>query len=607
MRGFSIKVRIIGIAIIPLILVGIYFTIRDALSVQETVSSQNEALFTEIDKNYQSSLDTQLSLIAMTVKTIAQDMETRQAFADRDRERLLNQYIDYFTMLQEEYGIAQFQFHLPDGTSFLRLHSPDKFGDDLSSFRKTVVEANQKEITIQGLEVGRGGPGLRVVVPVSLNGHHYGTVEFGGSVDEMLSTIQTTFGIDFAVGIYGEVFQNARRFETLETDVLIDDLVFYTFSSEETRSVLSKISESATGNGIPREMEFGGRELFLHELPIYDFSDTEIGSIVVIADRTDVLLEAQKTAVQNIVILVVVIVVAGVILFFFIRAALKPLDDLVLVSEHLANGDFTVSVDSGRKDEIGALQKAVSEMRDHLRVALLAVKQIAEDVRIVSQDLSESAVDLSGGVSNQAASAEEISASLEEISSSIAQNTDHSARTVEMSQKSRQEVEAGAESVGATNKAIRDIGEKIGVIDEIARNTNLLALNAAIEAARAGESGKGFAVVATEVRKLAEHSQNAASEIIELSQKTVAIADKAGEILKRLLPDIQASTALFEEVHAASREQDTGVRQITDATNQLEQVIQNNAASSEHLASMADQFAKHAKELQEAVDFFIID
>jgi len=193
------------------------------------------------------------------------------------------------------------------------------------------------------------------------------------------------------------------------------------------------------------------------------------------------------------------------------------------------------------------------------------------------------------------------------MNSTVRQNADNSMQTEAIAQRTAQDAQNGGEAVQRTVQAMKQIAEKIGIIEEIARQTNLLALNAAIEAARAGESGKGFAVVAGEVRKLAERSQQAASEISALSQKSVATADEAGAVISRIVPDIRKTAELVQEISASSREQNSGIEQINKAILQLDQVIQHNAAASEELASMAEQLSAQSRQLEDEISFFITE
>ncbi|NBB66276.1 methyl-accepting chemotaxis protein, partial [Pseudomonas sp. ODNR1LW] len=183
-------------------------------------------------------------------------------------------------------------------------------------------------------------------------------------------------------------------------------------------------------------------------------------------------------------------------------------------------------------------------------------------------------------------------------------NADNAAQTEKISRQSSKDAEASGEAVNRAVEAMRTIADKIGIVQEIARQTDLLALNAAVEAARAGEHGKGFAVVASEVRKLAERSQTAAAEIGAVSGDTVKAAQEAGEMLQRLVPDIRKTAELVSEISAACREQDIGASQINEAIQQLDKVIQQNAGAAEQMSATSEELAAQAEELQTSIAFF---
>ena len=195
---------------------------------------------------------------------------------------------------------------------------------------------------------------------------------------------------------------------------------------------------------------------------------------------------------------------------------------------------------------------------------------------------------------------------MEEMASNIRQNADNASQTEKIARQSSADAEASGEAVSRAVQAMQTIAEKITIVQEIARQTDLLALNAAVEAARAGEHGRGFAVVASEVRKLAERSQTAAQEIGALSGQTVSVAQQAGEMLIKLVPDIKRTAQLVEEISAACREQDLGADQVNQAIQQLDQVIQQNASASEELSATSEELASHAGSLQESISFFRI-
>jgi methyl-accepting chemotaxis protein len=196
---------------------------------------------------------------------------------------------------------------------------------------------------------------------------------------------------------------------------------------------------------------------------------------------------------------------------------------------------------------------------------------------------------------------------MEQMAANIRQNTDNAMQTEKIAVKSATDAREGGKAVTETVSAMKQIATKISIIEEIARQTNLLALNAAIEAARAGEHGKGFAVVASEVRKLAERSQSAAGEISQLSTSSVAIAEQAGDMLNKMLPDIQRTAELVQEINASSKEQDVGAEQINKAIQQLDQVIQQNAASAEEMASTTEELSSQAEQLKATIAFFTLE
>ncbi|PTN37903.1 methyl-accepting chemotaxis protein [Desulfonatronum sp. SC1] len=310
---------------------------------------------------------------------------------------------------------------------------------------------------------------------------------------------------------------------------------------------------------------------------------------------------SQFVALAGIVIGVILALALGSLLTIAIT---RPVNKGVRFSEDLSEGELDAHLDVDQKDEIGVLGKAMQEMQAKLREIVGEVKSASENVASGSEQLSASAEQMSQGATEQAASVEEVSSSMEEMTANIKQNADNAAQTEKIALQAAKDAQEGGQAVSQTVTAMKQIAEKISIIEEIARQTNLLALNAAIEAARAGDAGKGFAVVAAEVRKLAERSGSAATEISELSRSSVQVAEQAGEMLVRIVPDIQRTAELIQEINAASREQSIGVEQINKAIQQLDQVIQQNASAAEQMASTSEELSSQAEELQAIMAFF---
>jgi len=290
------------------------------------------------------------------------------------------------------------------------------------------------------------------------------------------------------------------------------------------------------------------------------------------------------------------------------NSIIGPVMKMAGVVERVATGDMTVDIsktlDIDAKNEVGRMAGALNKMFEQLKTVIADVKTAASNVATGSQELSSGSSQMSQGTTEQAASAEEASSSVEEMNATIRQNADNASQTEKIALQSSSDAQESGKAVSDSVTAMKQIAKKIGIVEEIARQTNLLALNAAIEAARAGEHGKGFAVVAAEVRKLAERSQAAAGEIGKLSVSSVDIADKAGQMLAKLVPDIQKTADLVQEISAASKEQTAGADQINSAIQQLNQVIQQNAGSSEEIAATAEELNSQAEQLQSTVAFF---
>jgi methyl-accepting chemotaxis protein len=321
--------------------------------------------------------------------------------------------------------------------------------------------------------------------------------------------------------------------------------------------------------------------------------------------RPDAISEVLRTsAVVAAVSAVLAMIVFAAGMGLLIRGITRPLQACVTITERLAAGDLEVVVEVDRVDEIGKLLGAMKAMVERLREVVLKVQASADTVATGSQQIDASAQRMSQGTSEQAASTEQASALVDGMNGVIRRSADSAAQTERIARDSARDAGESGTAVANAVVAMKQIADKIGIVEEIAYQTNLLALNAAIEAARAGEHGRGFAVVATEVRKLAERSQKAAKEIGDLTGSSVAVTERSGALIARLVPDIQRTAELMKDVSSSAREQTASADQISGVIQSLNDVVQQSAAVAEEMSSTATALSAQADDMRGMIAFF---
>ncbi len=352
------------------------------------------------------------------------------------------------------------------------------------------------------------------------------------------------------------------------------------------------------------------------ELKTTEISTNVLGDVKGITDVVlDLFTENAEKANQitlsakiSLYISIIVVLILGIVVTYFIsRSITQPINNSVKIAKKIAAGDLTKMIKIDRNDEVGDLIKALNLIIESTNKVIGNIKESANQIGDASLRLNLNSQELSSGANEQASAAEEVAASMEEMSANIQQNADNAKTTGKMARNSAIGIINGNEAAKRAIDSMKDIADKVGVISEIAFQTNLLALNAAVEAARAGASGKGFSVVASEVRKLAERSQKAATEIEKRSKDTVQISTTAGELLDKVTPKIEKTSELIDNIALSSTEQLSGVNQINNAMGQLNNVTQQNVSSSEQLASSAEELSAQAAQLKEIISFFKID
>lgn len=434
-------------------------------------------------------------------------------------------------------------------------------------------------------------PRLAIAVPVKDGGKTIGYV--GMSV--LASGFSTAFINPIQVGQKGYAFlldSGGKILAHPNKDEIFKDISHLSFVKKVISQKRGFLDYSLEGSTVVKYMAFA-------EVP-------KTGWILALAAEQDDLMSAAYTLQMFLAIFGAVgILLTVLIIFFFVRRLVTvPLQRIEKKFVTLADGVLDPNIEGKFKAELDALRTAFVTMVERLLAIVTQVKEATGNVSSGGEELTSASQTLSQGSTEQAASIEEVSASIEEMVSNITQNAENSTKTEELATTAAEDARRGGEAVSQAVGAMKNIAEKIVIIEEIARQTNLLALNAAIEAARAGEHGKGFAVVAAEVRKLAERSGLAAAEISEISAKSVEVAEEAGAMLDKLVPDISQTAELVQEISMATNEQHSGANQINKAIQELDKVIQSNASMSEEVASSAEELSAQSEQLQETMSFF---
>ncbi|SMF30230.1 methyl-accepting chemotaxis sensory transducer with Cache sensor [Desulfovibrio gilichinskyi] len=438
-------------------------------------------------------------------------------------------------------------------------------------------------------------------VPIRKKGVVIGVAGVDMSVEHMVKLAESI--TPFGTG-YGFLMSQSGEVVSHPNSGYIGKNIKDILPSEDSQRIMATLD---TGKTAVMYLKKNGEEYEMVITPFAVGGTGERWCLAVALPMSKVLAASNKVVGLSVAMSIGAILILIFIVYLLARSIVSPIRAGVAFSQQIASGNLNASLEINQNDEIGQLASDLTGMGHKLRSVVSNVRESVEQVASGSSELSSTAETLSQSATEQAANVEEVSASMTEMASNIIKSTENALETEKIALRSAEDAEKGGTAVAHTVQAMRQIAEKISIIEDIARQTNLLALNAAIEAARAGEHGKGFAVVAAEVRKLAERSGQAASEINDLSASSVAVAESAGEMLNKMVPDIQRTAELVQEIAAASSEQNSGAEQINRAVGQLDQVIQQIASAAEEMSATSEELAGQAANLQDTMSFFTVD
>lgn len=591
--NMSIALRI-QLSFILVILFGLGVLVPIQLINLEEANKNNE--LHALEKLQQAALDSitsQENEALHLASAIASQPRIQRLFAQGNRQALAEELEPVFLRLKAETGIEQMQLHLPPAISFLRLHQVSNFGDDLSSFRHTVVATNQTKQAVSGIENGVAGVGIRGVVPMTYQGEHYGSLEFGLSLRQNFAD---TFKASQEADI--EIYQNTNQGLRKLVSTLSGD---GSYTSQELAQALHTPQQ--------KRSKLGNIHYATQATPLLDYRGEPLGVMVIYQDRTPGIASYNQARQTNLIISAVIFLAGLVISWLVARGISRPIQRLNEAFAEISTGDQDLRkrITVEGKNELGQLASSFNTFVSNVEQTVLGVLGHLGELASKAEYTFRVTGEASDTMKRQQASTEEVSTAMNEMSATAQEIASHAAETASATEQadtssnqgneivqltsdgiSRLAIEVGgaAEVIRKLSEYSENIGSILDVISGISEQTNLLALNAAIEAARAGEHGRGFAVVADEVRQLAQRSQDATGQIhsvIEQLQKGVV---ESVNVIERSLNEANATVEQTDQARHALDE-------ITQAMSRISEMSVQIASAAEEQTAVSDDINRN--------------
>jgi len=645
-KNLSIKSKVIlsvilSFVVITILMVDFYYNRSYNDLLNETTKD-----FKNFEKLFYTATETKAQGLNMALESLLNDKNVIEMFEKRERDKLAKYLLPiYQNILEPKYNIKQFQFHIPEATSFLRLHKPSKFGDDLSSFRQTVVSVNQNKKPIVGIEVGRGGPGLRVVLPVfGSKKQHLGSVEFGGGLTSVLQDVASLFNMEYAISIKENVFKKARRFKSGAKDIKKSDLIYYAYSSDvaynETKKMDKVILDEVIING----------DFAIYSFAIRDFLEKSVGYVTIFANIKEKREKNNRQVLQFLGTISIVILVILILIILLLRKIIAPMNDFIHIlnelSEDNKGGDLTQQLIVKNFDEVGRASISINKF---INLTMRLIQDI-KDKANVTLELSKDVDRLSNNINNQVNQQKNIFTQIGEKSIKVKtealtsrNSSDETLQAIideaqliskmlnhlthireDMNEISQDEAKI-AKEISELMQEVNGIKNITELIDSISEQTNLLALNASIEAARAGQHGRGFSVVAEEIQVLSESTHKALGEI---NLKIDTLVDVVNKLSQKIIDNSKSVNALTKDTEnsfqdanrllgvskhtlLASEAAKIGSENIISLIEDLNHDIKDtlditneNGIASQELAQLASEMSQAMLQLKKQVNVF---
>ncbi len=608
----QISLPIVGVTIIAILVMTLV-----AISVSnKIINKQLQTSIANAEQSFVENLDRLSNRAVQPSALLAASSVTKEAYRNYVKTNNLDQVVSKlaqeFDQAEEMFllsGNSDFKvhFHSKESRSIMRSWS-DKRGDDLSSFREAVNQCGRQKKPVKGIEAGRGGVAIRGIMPIlNDDGALLGTVEnyldLKVLTDSLKSdTVQSNFALFAAPELVKLIDADVSDNLNAKSKFVGEYLMIEATSANFNLDLLNpELLQKATANN----QMFDNEAYRFYLFPLLDYNGQPIGVVGYQYNMTEIIQQTTQLKWNFVLIGLVLIVLIFIVVSILSNRILgKPIREIKEFIGQVAKGDISSVLLYRSGNEMGDVANDLRSMTDSLRSIVESIVTGANNLSSASIQMSSVSQQLSEGANEQASGAEEISSTMEQMAANIQQNTGNALAADNISHKVQQGMNRVGEASHNSLMSIQEIAAKIDVISDIAMQTNILALNAAVEASRAGDHGRGFAVVAAEVRKLAELSKAAAGDIVALVGTCVEITQDASGQLKELVPEIERTAKLVQEISAASREQNTGSEQVNSAIQQLNQVTQQNAAASEQMAAGAEELSNQAEQLKEIIGFF---